>query len=44
MSTAHADIGDQRLVDALHEDPRRSPAAAVNIVPTTGAALVGGEG
>jgi glyceraldehyde 3-phosphate dehydrogenase len=35
MTTVHAYTGDQRLVDALHKDPRRSRAAAVNIVPTT---------
>ena len=35
MSTVHAYTGDQRLVDALHKDPRRSRAAATNIVPTT---------
>jgi glyceraldehyde 3-phosphate dehydrogenase len=44
MSTVHAYTGDQRLVDALHKDPRRSRAAAVNIVPTTtGAARTTGE-
>ncbi len=35
MTTVHAYTGDQRLVDALHKDPRRSRGAAVNIVPTT---------
>ena len=35
MSTVHAYTGDQRLVDALHKDPRRARAAALNIVPTT---------
>jgi glyceraldehyde 3-phosphate dehydrogenase len=35
MTTVHAYTGDQRLVDALHEDPRRSRSAAINIVPTT---------
>jgi glyceraldehyde 3-phosphate dehydrogenase len=35
MTTVHAYTGDQRLVDALHKDPRRSRAAAINIVPTT---------
>jgi glyceraldehyde 3-phosphate dehydrogenase len=35
MSTVHAYTGDQRLVDALHNDARRARAAAVNIVPTT---------
>ena len=35
MTTVHAYTGDQSLVDGLHKDPRRSRAAAVNIVPTT---------
>jgi len=35
MTTVHAYTDDQHLVDALHKDPRRSRAAAVNIVPTT---------
>jgi glyceraldehyde 3-phosphate dehydrogenase len=35
MTTVHAYTGDQRLVDSLHKDPRRSRAAAANIVPTT---------
>jgi glyceraldehyde 3-phosphate dehydrogenase len=35
MSTVHGYTGDQRLVDALHKDPRRGRAAALNIVPTT---------
>ena len=35
MSTVHGYTGDQRLVDALHKDPRRGRSAAVNIVPTT---------
>lgn len=44
MSTVHGYTGDQRLVDTLHKDPRRSRAAAVNIVPTTtGAARTTGK-
>lgn len=44
MTTVHAYTGDQRLVDAVHKDPRRARAAAVNIVPTTtGAARSTGE-
>jgi glyceraldehyde 3-phosphate dehydrogenase len=44
MTTVHAYTGDQRLVDALHKDPRRARAAGVNIVPTTtGAARATGE-
>ncbi len=35
MTTVHAYTDDQRLVDALHKDPRRSRGAAINIVPTT---------
>jgi glyceraldehyde 3-phosphate dehydrogenase len=43
MTTVHSYTGDQRLVDAAHHDPRRSRAAAVNIVPTsTGAAQTTG--
>ncbi|MGA8681800.1 MAG: type I glyceraldehyde-3-phosphate dehydrogenase [Acidimicrobiales bacterium] len=44
MTTIHAYTGDQRLVDAVHKDPRRARAAALNIVPTTtGAARAVGE-
>jgi glyceraldehyde 3-phosphate dehydrogenase len=35
MTTVHAYTEDQNLVDALHNDPRRSRGAAINIVPTT---------
>jgi glyceraldehyde 3-phosphate dehydrogenase len=35
MSTVHGYTGDQRLIDALHKDPRRGRSAAINIVPTT---------
>jgi glyceraldehyde 3-phosphate dehydrogenase len=39
MTTVHAYTGDQRLLDAPHEDYRRARAAAGNLVPTsTGAA------
>jgi len=39
MTTIHSYTGDQRLLDAPHEDLRRARAAALNIVPTsTGAA------
>jgi glyceraldehyde 3-phosphate dehydrogenase len=51
MTTVHAYTGDQRLVDAIHSDPRRARAAGVNIVPTTtgaaratGAVLPSAEG
>ena len=43
ISTVHAYTGDQMLVDGPHKDPRRSRAAAINIVPTsTGAARATG--
>ncbi len=35
MNTIHAYTGDQRLTDLPHSDPRRSRAAALNIIPTT---------
>ena len=35
MTTVHAYTGDQRLVDSLHKDPRRSRGGAINIIPTT---------
>lgn len=39
MTTIHSYTGDQRLLDAPHEDLRRSRAAAMSMVPTsTGAA------
>ena len=39
MTTVHAYTGDQRILDAPHDDLRRAKAAALNIVPTsTGAA------
>lgn len=39
MTTVHAYTSDQRLIDAPHDDKRRSRNAATNIVPTsTGAA------
>lgn len=39
MTTVHAYTNDQRILDVLHSDPRRSRAAADNIIPTsTGAA------
>ncbi len=39
MTTIHAYTNDQRVADQLHEDPHRSRAAALNIIPTsTGAA------
>ncbi|MGL5406109.1 MAG: type I glyceraldehyde-3-phosphate dehydrogenase [Propionibacteriaceae bacterium] len=39
MTTIHAYTGDQRLLDAPHEDLRRARSAALSIIPTkTGAA------
>ena len=39
MTTIHAYTADQRLQDALHKDPHRARAAAINMIPTsTGAA------
>lgn len=35
MTTVHSYTGDQRLLDLAHKDPRRSRAAALNIIPTT---------
>jgi glyceraldehyde 3-phosphate dehydrogenase len=34
MTTVHAYTNDQRLADVPHTEPRRSRAAAVNIIPT----------
>jgi glyceraldehyde 3-phosphate dehydrogenase len=35
MTTIHAYTSDQRLQDMPHRDPRRSRAAALNLIPTT---------
>jgi glyceraldehyde 3-phosphate dehydrogenase len=44
MSTVHSYTSDQRLLDNAHDDPRRSRAAAINIVPTsTGASIAAAE-
>lgn len=44
MSTIHSYTGDQRLLDAPHDDLRRARSAAVNIIPSsTGAARAIGE-
>lgn len=44
MTTVHAYTNDQRVSDQLHQDPHRSRAAALNIIPTsTGAAKAVGE-
>ena len=38
MNEVHSYTGNQHLIDAPHDDPRRGRAAAVNIVPTYTAA------
>ena len=39
MTTCHSYTNDQKIQDIVHKDPRRSRAAAINIIPTsTGAA------
>ncbi len=44
MTTVHAYTNDQKVSDQLHSDPRRSRAAAINIIPTsTGAAKAVGQ-
>jgi glyceraldehyde 3-phosphate dehydrogenase len=35
MTTVHAYTNDQRILDQVHKDLRRSRAAAANIIPTT---------
>lgn len=35
MTTIHSYTNDQRILDLAHKDPRRSRAAAMNIIPTT---------
>ncbi|WP_439533969.1 type I glyceraldehyde-3-phosphate dehydrogenase [Polymorphobacter sp.] len=44
MTTIHAYTNDQKILDQIHEDPRRSRAAALSMIPTTtGAARAVGE-
>ena len=44
MTTVHAYTNDQKILDQIHEDPRRARAAAMSIIPTTtGAARAVGE-
>ena len=44
MTTIHSYTNDQKILDQIHSDPRRSRAAAMNMIPTTpGAARAGGE-
>ena len=44
MTTIHAYTNDQKILDQIHDDPRRSRAAAMSMIPTTtGAARAVGE-
>jgi len=44
MTTIHSYTNDQNILDAVHKDPRRARAAAVNMIPTTtGAARAVGK-
>ena len=43
MTTIHSYTNDQKILDQIHEDPRRARAAAMNMIPTsTGAAAAVG--
>jgi glyceraldehyde 3-phosphate dehydrogenase len=35
MTTVHAYTNDQKILDQIHDDPRRSRAAALSMIPTT---------
>ncbi|MFA7602399.1 MAG: type I glyceraldehyde-3-phosphate dehydrogenase [Novosphingobium sp.] len=35
MTTIHAYTNDQKILDQIHEDPRRARAAAMSMIPTT---------
>jgi glyceraldehyde 3-phosphate dehydrogenase len=44
MTTIHAYTNDQKILDQIHDDPRRARAAAMSMIPTTtGAARAVGE-
>jgi len=44
MTTIHSYTNDQKILDQVHEDPRRARAAAMSMIPTTtGAARAVGE-
>jgi glyceraldehyde 3-phosphate dehydrogenase len=44
MTTIHSYTNDQRILDQIHDDPRRARAAALSMIPTTtGAARAVGE-
>jgi len=43
MTTIHAYTNDQKILDQIHDDPRRARAAAMSMIPTsTGAAVAVG--
>ena len=43
MTTVHAYTNDQKILDQIHDDPRRARAAAMSMIPTsTGAAVAVG--
>lgn len=43
MTTIHSYTNDQKILDQIHDDPRRARAAAMNMIPTsTGAAVAVG--
>jgi len=35
MTTVHAYTNDQKILDQIHDDPRRARAAAMSMIPTT---------
>ncbi|OYU14599.1 MAG: erythrose-4-phosphate dehydrogenase, partial [Alphaproteobacteria bacterium PA4] len=44
MTTIHAFTNDQKILDQIHDDPRRARAAGMSMIPTTtGAARAVGE-
>jgi len=44
MTTVHAYTNDQKILDQIHDDPRRARAAGMSMIPTTtGAARAVGE-
>ena len=44
VTTVHAYTNDQKILDQIHDDPRRARAAALSMIPTTtGAARAVGE-
>lgn len=44
MTTIHSYTNDQKIIDQIHDDPRRARAAAMSMIPTTtGAARAVGE-